>query len=148
MSEFRLICGRGSFQVHAHGRLVGEDLVISIWGGNRPHVGTVAIALPRKSLREPEKVSSTSSVFTLLGHKEDIIAKEFSEKLSSALNKVVVVTVGIHQDRIDQRGIDKFIDNCDRAFGEVLRVLKKAQMSKSKCQIKSKLQSSKHKCVI
>jgi hypothetical protein len=131
MSEFRLICGRGSFRVHAHGRLVGEDLVISIWGGNRPHVGTVAIALPRKSLREPEKVSSTSSVFTLLGHKEDIIAKEFSEKLSSALNKVVVVTVGIHQDRIDEKGIEKFIDNCDRVLGELLRVLKKLECQSS-----------------
>jgi len=131
MSEFRLICGRGSFRIHAHGRLVGEDLVISIWGGNRPHVGTVAIALPRKSLREPEKVSATSSVFTLLGHKEDIIAKEFSEKLSSALNKVVVVTVGIHQDRIDEQGIEKFIDNCDRACGEVLKMLAKLKCQKA-----------------
>jgi hypothetical protein len=125
MSEFKLVCGRGDYRVYAQGRLVGDDLVISIWGGNKPHVGTVAVALPRQSLREPEKVSSTSSVFTLLGHKEDVIAKEFSEKLSSALNRVVVVTVGIHQDRIDEKGIQKFIDNCDKAFGQVLRMLKK-----------------------
>lgn len=123
--EFKLICGRGNFQVHAHGKLIGNDLVISLWGGNRPHVGTVAIALPRQSLKDPEKVSSTSSLFTLLGHKEDIIAKAFSEKLSSALNRVVVVTVGIHQDRIDERGIEKFIKNCDRACGQILRVMKK-----------------------
>jgi hypothetical protein len=125
MNDFKLVCGRGSYRVYAHGRLVGDDLVISIWGGNKPHVGTVAIALPRPSLKEPERVSSTSSVFTLLGHKEDLIAKEFSEKLSSALNRVVVVTVGIHQDRIDEKGIEKFINNCDKAFGQVLRMLEK-----------------------
>jgi len=125
MDEFKLVCGKGSFKVYAHGRLVGDDLVISVWGGNRPHVGTIAIALPRQSLKESNKISSTSSIFTLLGHKEDIIAKEFSEKLSSALNKVVVITVGIHQDRIDEKGIEKFIGNCDKIFGQVLRMLKK-----------------------
>jgi hypothetical protein len=125
MSEFKLICGRGNYKVHIHGRLIGNDLLVSLWGGNRPHVGTVAIALPRKSLKNPERVSSTSSVYTLLGHKEDIIAKAFSEKLSSTLDRVVVVTVGIHQDEVDERGIEKFIENCDKACGQVLRMLKK-----------------------
>jgi len=125
MNEFKLICGRGNFRVHAHGRLIGNDLVVSLWGGNRPHVGTVAIALPRRSLRDTERMSSTASVFTLLGHKEDLIAKAFSEKLSAALNRVVVVTVGIHLDRIDEKGIEKFIGNCDRACGQVLRILKR-----------------------
>jgi hypothetical protein len=131
MSEFKLLCGRGNYQVHAHGRLIGNDLVVSLWGGSRPHIGAVAVALPRQSLRDPQKVSSTSSVFTLLGHKEDIIAKAFSERLSSALNRVVVVTVGIHLDRIDEKGIEKFIENCDRACGQVLRILEKLKCQSS-----------------
>ena len=125
MNDFKLVCGRGSFKVYAQGRLVGDDLVVSIWGGNRPHVGTVAVALPRNSLKEPGKISSTSSIFTLLGHKEDVIAKTFSEKLSAALNRVVVVTIGIHQDRLDEEGIGKFINNCDKIFGQVLKMLEK-----------------------
>jgi hypothetical protein len=131
MSEFKLLCGRGNYQVHARGRLIGNDLVVSLWGGSRPHIGAVAVALPRQSLRDPQKVSSTSSVFTLLGHKEDIIAKAFSERLSSALNRVVVVTVGIHLDRIDEKGIEKFIENCDRACGQVLRILEKLKCQSS-----------------
>jgi hypothetical protein len=131
MSEFKLLCGRGNYQVHAHGRMIGNDLVLSLWGGSRPHIGAVAVALPRQSLRDPQKVSSTSSVFTLLGHKEDIIAKAFSERLSSALNRVVVVTVGIHLDRIDEKGIEKFIENCDRACGQVLRILEKLKCQSS-----------------
>ena len=121
MDEFSLVCGRGVYRVYARGGLIGDDVVISVWGGNRPHVGTVAIALPRQSLKEPAKVSATSSIFTLLGHKEDVIAKEFSERLSSALNRVVVITVGIHQDRIDEEGIGKFIGNCEKMFGQILR---------------------------
>lgn len=125
MNEFKLTCGRGNFRIYIQGRLIGEDLIISVFGGNRPHIGTVAIALPRQSLKDPERTSATSSIFTLLGHKEDLLAKAFSERLASELNRVVVVTAGIHQDKINEEGITKFLNNCEKACAQILKLMKK-----------------------
>jgi hypothetical protein len=47
---------------------VGADLVVTIGGGSRPHVGAVAVAQPRPSLKGDGTVSATASVIALLGH--------------------------------------------------------------------------------
>lgn len=70
------------------------------------------MAQPRPSIADPEITSSTSSILTLLGHKEDTVVKMVSEKLSSRLNKTVVVSAGIHWDHIDQSAIAEVLDNC------------------------------------
>jgi hypothetical protein len=49
----------------------GDDVVVVLGGGERPHIGALAVAIPRPSLADPEQTSSTSSVITLLGHKDD-----------------------------------------------------------------------------
>ncbi|MBW2122047.1 MAG: hypothetical protein JRH07_09395 [Deltaproteobacteria bacterium] len=84
---------------------MGEDLVISIWGGSRPHVGAVALAVPRPSLGNRVALSATSSVLTRLGHKEDEIVKAVSERVSAALGTAVVVAAGIHWDDLREEGI-------------------------------------------
>jgi hypothetical protein len=84
---------------------------ISFWGGDRPHIGAVAVAQPRPSLRDKDKISATASVFCFLGHKEDLIVKAAGERISSAINANVVVTAGIHWDDIDEAGITCMMEN-------------------------------------
>jgi len=98
--------------VHSLALLVGDDLLSCFWGGTRPHIGAVALALPRPSIADPSVTSSTSSVLTLLGHKEDAVAKMVSERLSARLNKNVVVSAGMHWDHLDQESIGRILDNC------------------------------------
>ena len=74
--------------------------LVTIWGGTHPHIGALALALPRPSLKNRQKTSATSSVLTLLGHKEDVTAKMVSEALAAGLNRNVVVTAGIHWDNL------------------------------------------------
>jgi hypothetical protein len=76
--KFELSIEEGNYPIHSLSLLVGEDLVTCIWGGTEPHIGAVAIALPRPSIADPNVVSSTSSVFTVLGHKEDELVKMVS----------------------------------------------------------------------
>jgi len=92
-------------------RFIGKDLLVAIWGGEKPHIGAVSVAQPRPSLKDPKRVSSTASVICILGHKEDELAKAASEILSAALNTRVVVTAGIHWDNLDKNGIEKVIEN-------------------------------------
>jgi hypothetical protein len=110
--KWELSAPEGEYPIHSLTVLVGEDLLTCLWGGTAPHIGAVAVALPRPSIADPQTMSSTSSVFTLLGHKEDAVVKLVSERLSSRLNKSVVVTAGIHWDHLDADGIAQIMDSC------------------------------------
>jgi len=101
----------GSFDIHANVRLIGKDLLVAVWGGEKPHIGAVSVAQPHPSLKDPKRVSSTASVICILGHKEDELAKAASEILSAALNTKVVVTAGIHWDNLNENGIERVIEN-------------------------------------
>ncbi len=94
-----------SYNIQAAAVWIGPDLLVYIWGGEAPHIGAVAMATPRPSLADPSVTSSTASVFTYPGHKEDALAKKIAERLSAALQTRVVVTVGIHWDGLDREAI-------------------------------------------
>jgi hypothetical protein len=111
MMEFTVATHEGSYDLEAGVRLIGEDLLVAIWGGERPHIGAVSVARPRPSLKDPEATSATASVICLLGHKEDELAKAASEVLAAALHTPVVVTAGIHWDDIEPEGIQQVIRN-------------------------------------
>jgi len=109
--EFSVKTNQRSYDIQAYVRYVGQDLVVAIWGGDRPHIGAVAIAQPRPSLKDPQVTSSTASVFCLLGHKEDELVKAVAEILAASLDTTVVVTAGIHWDDITQEGIATVLEN-------------------------------------
>jgi hypothetical protein len=112
MRRFDLSSEGGRYQIHATAMLIGDDLLVAIWGGTKPHIGAMAVALPRPSIADPQITSSTSSVFTLLGHKEDEVVKMVSERLSGQLEKNVVVTAGIHWDDLPEEAIEEIMHNC------------------------------------
>ena len=95
----------GKLSIKALVQEIGEDLLVSMWGGTRPHIGAVAMAVPRPSLADPRRFSATSSNFTFTGHKEDLLVKEVSEVLAASLRKNVVVTAGIHWDALTAKDL-------------------------------------------
>ena len=109
--EFTIKTDKEAYNLETFAKEIGQDLLVAIWGGKKPHIGAVAVAQPRPSLKDESVVSATASVFCYLGHKDDIVAKEAAEKLSATLNKNVTVTVGIHWDDIDEGGIKTVMAN-------------------------------------
>ena len=91
---------KGRINISGRAFLVGEDLCVIISGGDSPHIGCVTLSVPRPSLSNKNKISSTTSILNLIGHMDDEAAKYVSETLASRLNKNVVVTCGIHVDNI------------------------------------------------
>ncbi len=110
----------GRFKLEALVKAVGRDLLVAVWGGTHPHIGAVALALPRPSLRDKKKTSATSSVLTLLGHKEDVTARTISEVLASALKKNVVVTAGIHWDNLNPEEIQTIVNMTERLTRKII----------------------------
>jgi len=113
----------GRFKLEALVKTLGQDFLVAVWGGTHPHIGAVALAVPRPSLRDRKKTSATSSVLTLMGHKEDVTAKMISEALAATLKRNVVVTVGIHWDNLKVEEIQRIVDLTERL---TLKIIEKA----------------------
>jgi hypothetical protein len=105
---------------------MGDDHCVVITGGDRPHLGAVALAQSRPSLRDPARVSASTSVLTLLGHKEDVLAHRVAGRLASALNRNAVICCGIHVDAIspaEMEFIDRAVDRfCDLVIQDAQRL--------------------------
>ena len=99
--------------IEAEAVRIGEDLLVAIFGGERPHIGAVAAAQARPSLADPARTSATASVLTYVGHKEDDIAKRAAEALAAAFGVHAVVTVGIHWDGLTPAEIALIATRCD-----------------------------------
>ena len=93
-----LQAGIGAYALEATVITCGNDVVVVIGGGEAPHIGASAIASPRPSLKNDGTISATASVFCVMGHKDDMLARKAAIVLASALNTTVLVSVGLHID--------------------------------------------------
>ena len=119
--EFNINTNEGKHDLSAGVRLIGDDILVAIWGGEKPHIGAVAAAQPRPSLKDPNVMSSSASVICYSGHKEDELAKTAAESLAAALNTNVVVTAGIHWDDLSQEDIRRIKKNSEILLDSVLK---------------------------
>ena len=95
--------------LEARTEIVGDDLVVAIGGGERPHVGCVVLAQPHPAKDGAKKRSASCSVLTIPPHKEEPIARGIATKLAASLGRVAVVTAGVHDDNIDAEGIATYL---------------------------------------
>ena len=95
-----LTATRGRITVKLRAQHLGRDLAVTIGGGDLPHVGAVAVSQPRPSHDPGGRTSASTSVITLLGHKEDELARRTAASLASGLGVAVTVACGIHVDAI------------------------------------------------
>ena len=95
----------------------GDDLTVVIGGGEKQHIGAVAVGVPRPSLKDKNIVSSSASVLCLTGHKEDLLARKAALELARMLGHTVTVTVGLHIDDASAEEIAMLEAN----FQELLR---------------------------
>lgn len=109
--EFLVGTETGAYDLQAAVRMIGEDVLVAIWGGQSPHIGAVAIAEPRPSLKDSAVTSATASVFCFPGHQEDALAKAAATTMAAKLNRRTVVTAGIHWDHLDAADIQTVIAN-------------------------------------
>jgi hypothetical protein len=121
IQEYTLQTEEDAYNLSASVRLIGEDVLVAIWGGEKPHIGAVAVAQPRPSLRDPAVTSSSASVICLVGHKEDELAKAAAEILAAALETQVVVTAGIHWDNLAPEAIQRIVRNSEILVDMILQ---------------------------
>ena len=91
---------RGRLSLHLGAILMGQDLAVTLSGGDRPHIGAVALSQARPSLKGDGSLGATTSVLALLGHKEDDLARALAARLAATLGASVCVACGIHLEGI------------------------------------------------
>jgi hypothetical protein len=102
---------------------MGEDLVVALGGGQRPHVGSVVLAQPHPSKRPGRQWSASCSVLTIPPHKEEPLARGVAIRLAEALGRVTVVTAGVHDDGLDAEGIACYLRLAEKLGEELARRL-------------------------
>jgi len=93
MIELEKTVGRLTIRLKA--QPIGSDWNIVVYGGDRPHVGAVALASP----------GSTCSFICLPNHRECELAKGLASTLSNHVNAAVCVSCGIHLENITKNEI-------------------------------------------
>ena len=117
--------GKGKYRVTAEAKTIGADIIVSIWGGEKPHIGSVAAAIPRPSLEFPGKMSATSSVLNFVGHKDETVTKLFSERIAARMNRNCIAAAGIHIENATNEDVDSVIKNCETLCTKMLTLLEK-----------------------
>lgn len=127
MANLQQDIGRGRTKLRLEVMMVGDDVVVLVNGGEF-HVGSVAIGLPRPSLEDPGRVSSTTSIFNIVGHKDDFLAKPLADELAAETERTIVVVAGFHLPGITPTEINEVLENVKTAS----HFLKKAIAVKDK----------------
>ncbi len=123
MSAMNLVFERQKGRLHVQLQAVamGPDWCLILTGGDAPHLGAVAVAQARPSLTG-EGVSSSVSIITLPGHKEDLLARDVAGRVAQMTNSSVTVCCGIHLDDIAMAEIQDTMDLCGEMTEEFLAV--------------------------
>ena len=122
-----IIEGKDKYKVKLVAIKSGEDLTVIISGGEKPHIGAMAVSIPRPSLKDSNKVSTSTSVFTLIGHKEDELSKQIAENITKITKKITVVIVGLHIEKATLKDIGCLIKNTQKAVDKLRRKLVKKE---------------------
>lgn len=108
MRSYRASQGRGRTRVNLFAHYIGSNLVVCIYNENA-HLGAAAVGE-----YDHKEGRASSSVITLLGHRDDEIAKKQAHLIARHTRKPVCVIAGIHLDDITQDEIAKILDEVDK----------------------------------
>ncbi|CEP66523.1 Uncharacterized [Moorella glycerini] len=122
MRPLTYMAGRGRYRIFCRVFATREGYIAHLMGGTRPHVGAVALGIPRPSLKG-NYLSATTSVLTLLGHKDDELARPAAATLAAGLNSPVVVVAGVHIDGASPEELASLKANTRRAVVGIIKVL-------------------------
>ena len=111
---------RGRIALRLTAVRLGADLAITLSGGDRPHIGAVAVSQSRPSLQRGAGTSATTSVIALLGHKEDELARQVAARVAVGTAGTVCVACGIHVEAIGAAELEDVGVLADELASELL----------------------------
>ena len=123
MNTFSAEVGAGTrYHIRALAHFCGEDLCVSICGGEREHIGAVSLAV-----YEPERDSATVSTVTVFAHRDDRVSRRAAKFFSRALRCTVCVSAGLHIDAPANGELETLLKNCDACCAALMRAINESR---------------------
>ncbi|PLY01811.1 MAG: hypothetical protein C0623_05010 [Desulfuromonas sp.] len=113
--SLKLAANAGGFEVTVEACFVGEDLLIICAGGDRPHIGAVAVAVFTGTGREPQV-----ELIRVANHREDELSAAAALKISTTLECTVTFIAGMHWDTISKAGIAQVLANVESLVDQLI----------------------------
>lgn len=117
MRQIRLHAGSERTLVQLEARPLGNDWLVVITNASG-HLGAIAVGE-----YDPASERASSSVLTMAGHRDDLIAKPQAQALAKTLRQRVAVVAGVHIEHPTAAEIEALVANAEALVGELLRRL-------------------------
>ncbi len=90
---------QAGYQITLRAEWIGNDLILCLFGGDTPHIGTVTTFSSEKQV---QRFPSHDGRF----HKDDVLADLILETIASKIPGNCVITAGVHVDHISKQQIE------------------------------------------
>jgi len=104
---------------------LGNDMSVTLSGGDTPHIGAQALAIPYPSLDSSATTDASVSLIVVTGHKEDNLARNTAYTLATRFNCVASVSCGIHIDNATTQEINNILDVSNALLSEAIHSMEK-----------------------
>ena len=111
-------------EIFLESKEIGDDLLVWLYGGEKGHIGSCILSIPRPSLDREDEVSCTSSVLNVVGNKDEEVGREAAEIISKKKKKKVMLVCGIHYDDLTDSDIKEIRNICRRLVQKFLEAKK------------------------
>jgi hypothetical protein len=109
--EIKVSYGEERYKINIASVVTQNGISVTITGGEKPHVGGVALSLPRQSHAGVE-ISCDTWVTPVPGHKDTEVAVPVAEYICRETGQSTVVVAGIHIEQAEDREIKLLVKNC------------------------------------
>lgn len=112
-----------SHPLRVEGIRVGNDISVTVYGGQKPHIGGVAMSVMSPALHEPERLTCTEHMISVQGHKEADLARTVASHLAKMFECTITVSCGIHYTDATEEDITAVLALVDEMVDEFARIL-------------------------
>lgn len=107
---------QAGYTISAACQLLNQDLLVSLTGGNVPHIGGI-VSWDNKAKKQ-EEIRFASHDGRI--HKDIFLAEKFAEKIEKALPGNLCVTAGVHIDGITREQIEASFPMTEKLAQQIL----------------------------
>ena len=110
------------FNMKADIKEVGDDLLVLITGGNKPHLGAVAFGINALdgSATDDKNIDDFYKL-CLPTHRDDFLSDKIAPELSKKLKRNVAVLSGVHVDNIKKEEIEEIVGLVPEFINKILK---------------------------
>lgn len=116
---------KAGYKITLSAEWIGNDLLLSLYGGDTPHIGTVT-TYSSDTDTQVQRFPSHDGRF----HKDDVLAKILLEKIQSIIPGNCVITAGVHVDHISKEQIEASFPMTKELADELAHWIKEHPLAK------------------